>query len=472
MLHGRVTALDLPIRCVQDYLWCICRSQCLLLSCPIECLTAMATEKPLIALSSSIGKIRPTVIKFSRFTLTNGLRVLVHEDNSTPMAAVNLLYNVGSKDESPNKTGFAHLFEHLMFGGSANVKDFDEVIQFAGGDSNAFTNADITNFYNIVPAKNLETVFWLESDRMADLNINEDALRVQKQVVVEEFKESCLNQPYGDVWHHLGNLAYKVHPYRWPTIGLVPEHVEDATLEDVKSFFKSYYRPNNAILVISGNVKTAEVEILADRWFGDIPAGPLPKRKLPKEPMQLRPERFENHANVPLDAIYMAFHTPGRDSENFYVSDLLSDILCSGQSSRLNRELVRKQSLFTEIDCYITGNIDPGLMIIEGKPADGIELHKAMDAIWNELELLKSIPVDHVELQKHQNKMESALLFSETSVLNKAINLAYYELIGDAELINKEGELYHSITADRLQQLAKKIFIQENYTELVYRVKK
>ncbi len=409
------------------------------------------------------------MIKFSRFELENGLRVLVHEDESTPMAAVNVLYNVGSRDESPDKTGFAHLFEHLMFGGSANVPDFDEPIQLAGGDNNAFTNNDITNFYNVLPSENLEIALWLESDRMLSLNFDEKVLDVQRKVVVEEFKETCLNQPYGDAWHHISDMAYKVHPYSWPTIGKIPRHVEDATLEDVKDFFFKYYGPNNAILVIAGNVKLEKIKTLTNKWFGDIPKRQVPKRKIPQEPPQKRLQERINNSNVPVDALYLAFHAPSRSDDNYYVSDLLSDVLCNGQSSRLYRRLLKNQQLFSAIDCYITGNIDPGLLIIEGKPAAGVSLEQAEAAIWEEIEELKAKPIPQNELQKYKNKIESTLIFSEANILNKAINLAFYELLGDANQINEEVKLYQKVMVNDIQEMAKNILTKENCSKLFYR---
>lgn len=413
-----------------------------------------------------------TLIHFSRFELANGLKVIVHEDDSTPMAAVNLLYNVGARDESPEKTGFAHLFEHLMFGGSANIPDFDDPLQRAGGENNAFTNNDITNFYNIVPIENIETVFWLESDRMLNLNINKKVLEVQRKVVIEEFKETCLNEPYGDVWHHIADLAYKVHPYRWPTIGKIPKHVEDATLEDVWDFYKKHYVPNNAILTVAGNVKIDEVRFLAEKWFGDIPSGVISQRMLPQEPPQMKMHQRIQLSNVPVDAIYLAFHAPARNDDNFYTVDLLSDVLSNGPSSRLYRRLLRDQQLFTNIDAYLTGNIDPGLLIIEGKPADGISIEQAETAIWKELDSLKNDPIPEIELQKLKNKMESTLVFSETNILNKAINLAFFELLGDADFINQEVPAYQKITVEDIQKAARNILTKENCSELYYKAKK
>lgn len=409
------------------------------------------------------------MIHYSRFTLSNGLRVLVHEDESTPMVAVNLLYNVGARDESPDRTGFAHLFEHLMFGGSANAPDFDEPIQHAGGENNAFTNNDITNFYDILPAENLETALWLESDRMAALQFDEQVLDVQRKVVVEEFKETCLNEPYGDVWHHLADMAYKVHPYRWPTIGKVPRHVEEATIEEVRDFYHKFYRPNNAILTLCGRVNTPQVHHLVEKWFGDIPAGPVPARRLPVEPPQRRLEQRINEGPVPSDALYLAFHTPARTEPDFYPVDLLSDLLSNGASSRLYRRLLKEQQLFSYIDAYVTGSIDPGLLIIEGRPAASVTLEEAEAAIWAELEELKASLVPERELQKVKNKTESSLLFSELNVLNKAINLAYFELLGDPELINLEAELYRQVTREAIQRIAREILTPENCSELYYK---
>lgn len=402
----------------------------------------------------------------------NGLRVLVHEDFSTPMAVLNVLYNVGARDERPDRTGFAHLLEHLMFGGSANIPNFDDHIQLAGGENNAFTNNDITNFYDVLPADNLEIACWLESDRMLQLNFDERVLDTQRKVVVEEFKETCLNEPYGDVWHHLADMAYKVHPYRWPTIGKVPEHVSKASLPDVEDFYRKHYRPNNAIIVLAGAIRTEEAFALTQKWFGDIPAGNVPKRRLPAEPPQKKLERRIQRSNVPVDALYLAFHTPARSDRDYYAVDLLSDILCNGPSSRLYRRLLREQSLFSHIECYVTGSIDPGLLIIEARPADGVTLAQAEDAIWLELERLKAEMITEAELQKWKNQVESTLLFSETNVLNKAINLAFFEVLGNAELINTEKELYQQVTPQDIYRIANQILTPSNCSEVHYEAEK
>lgn len=408
------------------------------------------------------------MVSFDRFVLENGLRVLVHEDRDTPMVAVNVLYNVGARDEKPDRTGFAHLFEHLMFGGSANVPDFDEAIQLAGGENNAFTNNDLTNFYDILPAQNLETAFWLESDRMLSLRFDERVLEIQRKVVLEEFNEMCLNEPYGDVWHHIADMAYKVHPYRWPTIGKIPQHVAEATIDDVRHFYHTFYRPNNAILVVAGNTTRAKVAELSQKWFGDIPSGPVPQRRLPQEPPQQKLQQRINRAKVPVDALYLAFHAPARTDPSYYTADLLSDILGYGSSARLNRRLLREQGLVSHIDCYLTGSIDPGLFIVEARPAPGVRLQQVERAIWAELKLLQDEPISERELQKWKNKVESNLLLSETNVLNKAINLAFYEVLGNADLINQETARYLDLTPKDIQSTAQAILTPANCSELYY----
>lgn len=408
------------------------------------------------------------MIKFDRFQLKNGLRVIVHSDTSTPMVAVNLLYDVGSRDESPEKTGFAHLFEHLMFGGSQHVDNFDDYIQLAGGESNAFTNNDITNYYDTLPAQNVETAFWLESDRMSSLSVNKKGLEIQQKVVIEEFKETCLNQPYGDVWHHLSELAYKVHPYRWPVIGKNFEHVAEATLADVTSFYRRFYTPNNSILTVCGNITTKEVKYLAEKWFGDIPAGPDNTRNLPIEPRQTQLQQRFLNVEVPMDALYFAFHINGRTHPDFYTTDLLTDILCNGESSRLYKSLLKEQKLFVDIDCYSTGTNDPSLIVIEGKPAEGVSLEQAKAAIWNELEALKATIISERELQKWKNKVESNLVFSELSALHKAMNLAFFESLGNPNLINEEVLFYQQVNIEDIHRLANETFTPSNCSELFY----
>ena len=403
-----------------------------------------------------------------RGSLDNGLRVVVLPDRSSPVVAVAVYYDVGMRSEPQGRTGFAHLFEHLMFAGSKNVPDFDDPLQRAGGENNAYTTNDHTTFYEMVPAENLETALWLESDRMLALSISRKSLEVQRKVVVEEFKETCLNEPYGDAWHHLSELMYREHPYRWPVIGLVPEHVENATLDDVRAFYKTWYTPNNAVLSIAGNVRPAEALQLAEKWFGSIPAGPAVVRQLPAEPEQDGPRYKEVRANVPVPAIFLAFRTPARLDAAFYPIDLLSDVLAQGDSSRLYRHLLKERQLFSQIDAYITGNTDPGLLIIEGRPAEGVTNEAALAAIWEELEQLKSEPLEARELLKIQHRFESTIVFSETSVMNKAQNLAMYEILDRAELMNEEVETYLAVTPADLHRAANDLFRADNSATLIY----
>lgn len=408
------------------------------------------------------------MVHFQRKILTNGLRVLVHEDRSTPLVAVNVAYQVGSRDEQADRTGFAHLFEHLMFSGSRNIPDFDEPLQGAGGENNAYTTNDYTTFFNILPAANLETALWLESDRMLSLRINHRSLDIQRRVVVEEFKETCLNEPYGDSWHHLSEMMYSVHPYRWPVIGLTPAHVEAATINEVRAFYRQWYGPNNAVLSIAGNVDAEEAIALCERWFADIPARPTPVRQLPADP----PRRGAQHklvaAAVPVPAFYMAFRMPARLDKAFYPVDLLSDILAQGQSSRLYTRILKERQLCSSIDCYVTGNTDPGLLVIEGRPSEGIQPEQVVEAVWKELNQLKQAPVSDSELTKIQRKLESTVVFSETSVLNKAQNLGYYELLLQAELMNEEVAYYRHVSTPDLQNAANLLFGEDEYGLLLY----
>ena len=396
------------------------------------------------------------------------MRVLVHPDNTTPMAVVNILYDVGARDEDPGQTGFAHLFEHLMFGGSVNIPNFDGPSQAAGAQNNAFTSNDITNYYITLPAANLETAFWLESDRMLSLAFSEKSLDVQRNVVCEEFKQRYLNQPYGDVWLRLRPMAYRVHPYRWATIGKELAHIEDAKMDDVKRFFATYYTPANAYLVVAGNVETAAVKTLAEKWFGSIPAGRKPLRQLPPEPPQREARREVVHADVPQRAIYIAFHGPARNDEHYHAMDLVTDLLAQGASSRLYLRLVKEKELFSEINAYHTGSIDPGLLVVEGKPLPDVPIDVAEKAIWEQLELLCDTPVVPYELEKVKNKIESTMVFAEMAILEKAMNLAYFELLGDADGFNRETERYLAVTEADIQQEARRLFRSENSSTLIY----
>lgn len=408
------------------------------------------------------------MIKFDRFVLENGLRVLVHRDNSTPMAVVNVMYDVGARDEDPERTGFAHLFEHLMFGGSINIPDYDEPLQMAGGENNAYTTNDLTNYYIQLPSDNLETAFWLESDRMLSLAFSSKSLDVQRKVVCEEFKEHYINKPYGDVWHKLRELAYTTHPYRWMTIGKELKHVEDAKLEDVKNFFKKHYNPTNAILVVAGAVETNHVKTLAEKWFGDIPAGEKYNRNLPEEPVQTGPRTLTVEASVPLDALYKCWHMDGRLGEGYYPADLLSEILGGGASSRLFQKLVKEKQLFSQVDCHQMGSIDAGLMVIEGKLVKGVSMEAAEAAVNEEIEKLLNHGATEKELQKAKNKTESLIAFEDMSLMNRANSIAFYELLGDAGLMNSELGKYQAVTIEEIQQQAVKIFNPNNCSTLYY----
>ncbi|MBD0279908.1 MAG: insulinase family protein [Flavisolibacter sp.] len=408
------------------------------------------------------------MVQFERFTLANGLRVLVHQDTATPMAVVNVLYDVGARDEDPSKTGFAHLFEHLMFGGSINIPIYDEPLQMAGGENNAYTTNDLTNYYIQLPADNLETAFWLESDRMLSLAFDEKSLDVQRKVVCEEFKEHYLNKPYGDVWLKLRDLAYTTHPYRWMTIGKELSHIESAQLQDVKDFFFRHYRPVNAILVVAGNVTVEQVRELAEKWFGPIESGEKYIRQLPPEPEQTVARKLEVHADVPLDALYKTWHIYSRMDDRYYVADLITDILSGGGSSRLYQALVKEKQLFSNIECYHFGTIDPGLLTIEGKLIKGVKMEDAERAVNEELEKLKNEKISDAELQKVKNKTESTIAFEDMGVMNRANSLAFYELLGDAALMNTELERYNRVTTQDIQQEANNIFTESNCSTLYY----
>ena len=411
------------------------------------------------------------MISYKKKVLENGLTAIVHEDKSSPMVAVNILYKVGSKHEDPEHTGFAHLFEHLMFSGSKHVDSFDNYIQTAGGENNAFTNADLTNFYDVVPAENLETVLWLESDRMLNLTIDEKNLDVQRKVVVEEFKETCLNPPYGDVHHHLSDLCYKKHGYRWPTIGKDVSHIEKAKLEEVSYFFNKYYGPNNAIICLTGNIEHEHGFELIEKWFGDIPSRPTGEIADEQEPEQLEYRHKLAYGNAPIESLYLAFHTPNRAAKNFYACDLISDLLCNGRSSRFYSKLFKEQKIVSHIDCYLTGAVDTGLLMIEAKPADGYTIEQVKAEIWKELELIKSELVSEHELTKVKNKVENSIVFSEMSIVNKGINLCFFESIGDIELINSESKLYQQITSEEIQENAIRMFQEAKCSELIYKQK-
>ena len=409
------------------------------------------------------------MITINRKILDNGLRIVHSEDKDTRMVAINVLYDVGARDEHPEHTGFAHLFEHLMFGGSIHIPDYDTHVQNAGGENNAWTNNDITNYYITLPKQNVETGFWLESDRMLSLDFSEKSLEVQRHVVIEEFKQRNLNQPYGDVGHLVRGMAFQKHPYQWPTIGKEPAHIENATLDEVKDFFFRFYAPNNAILSVTGNISFEETVALAEKWFGPIPRRDVRLRNLPEEPQQTEERRLIVERNVPVDALYMAFHKCDRRHPDYHTFDLMSDILCNGRSSRLIQHLVQQKQVFSSIDAYISGSIDNGLIQIGGKPAPGVSLEEAEAAVWQELEAMKTERIDESELEKVKNRYESEQIFSNINYLNVATNLAFFELIGKAEDINREVEKYRAITAERIMEVSKQTFVRENCSVLYYK---
>jgi predicted Zn-dependent peptidase len=411
------------------------------------------------------------MISYEKMVLQNGLTVLMHEDKNTPIASISVLYKVGSRDEHPEKTGFAHLFEHLMFGGSVNIPDYDGVMQRAGGENNAYTNHDYTHFFTTLPAINIETALWLESDRMLELMLQKEVLDVQKKVVVEEFYETCLNLPYGDVWHELSALNYEKHPYKWPTIGVHPSHIEKANLTDVKKFYNKYYHPGNAILVIAGPISIKRMKELARKWFNDIPSGKTIKKNYSSEPPKKEARHKQSQAEVPVDAIYMTFPCPARADKAFYAVDLLSDIFSNGPSSRLIHRLTRENKYFNQIDCYVTGDFDPGLIVFEGRPTEKISLRDAEEIISKEINDLKNQMIESAELQKWKNKAESTLVLSEMGIQSKSMNLGFFEALGNADLMNAESEIYQSLTAEEIQQAAKVWLRDDQKSVLTYKGK-
>jgi zinc protease len=412
------------------------------------------------------------MIQFDSFKLDNGLQVFVHEDASVQIAVMNILYDVGSRDEDPNRTGFAHLFEHLMFGGSVNIPNYDAPLQMAGGENNAFTNTDITNYYLTVPATNLETGFWLESDRMLSLSFNPTVLEVQRKVVIEEFKQRYLNQPYGDVWLKLRPLAYKTHPYQWATIGKEISHIEQATMDDVKDFFFTHYVPNNAIMVVAGNVKLAQVKELSEKWFGAIPAKPIKLRSLPKEPKQNQKRTFSIDAKVPANALYKAWHMPGRVHPDYYAVDLSGDILSRGNSSRLYQTLVKDREIFTSISAFTMGTVDPGLFVVSGRLNSGITMDQAEAEVDSVLQKFIAEGPSKEELEKVKNQSESTIEFGNVEVINRAMNLAFSALLGDPNLINTELEKIRNVSREDIMRVSGDILKEENASVLYYNASK
>lgn len=408
------------------------------------------------------------MVKYNRFVLDNGLILIINEDNSTPLVAVNILYKVGSRDEQPNKTGFAHLFEHLMFGGSKNISSFDETLQMVGGENNAFTTSDITNYYITLPSDNIETALWIESDRMLELDFSEEKLNIQQNVVIEEYRQRYLNQPYGDIWLLIRPLAFKRHPYKWPTIGENIEHIQKANSEDVRNFFYSHYAPNNAVLTLSGNISSGKGYDIVNKWFGDIEKRLVIPGNYKREPEQTEGRKITVYRKVPYDAIYKAWHIRDRLSKDYYVSDLITDLLSGGKSSRLYQSLVKEKKIFSEINAFVTGDIDPGLLIIGGKIMDGINIEEADGEI---IEIINSVEANKVgerELRKVQNRFETTILQGNANILNKAMGLSYFEMLGDAELLNDETSKYCIINQDDICNNAKTVFKESNCSTIFY----
>ena len=411
------------------------------------------------------------MIKYQEHLLSNGLTLITHVDKNTPLVVVNILYKVGSRNEQAGRTGFAHLFEHLMFGGSKNVSDFDKSLQKVGAENNAFTNTDITNYYSILSAENIETALWAESDRMQYLNLDQKSLDTQKNVVIEEFKQRYLNVPYGDVWLKLLPMAYQVHPYQWPAIGKDISHIEQASLKNVQEFHEKYYVPNNAVLTISGNIDPSKAYELTEKWFGDIPANLNVSHQNPSEPPQTSHRFLEIEANVPLNSIYKTYHMPGRIENSYLPADLLSDLLGRGKSSRLYQNLVKDKKIFNTINSYITGTADPGLLIISGKVNPDVDMVDAETYIDEEIDLLKN-NLTETEIEKVINQAESATLFSETELLNRSINLSVANSLGNTNLVNEEMDLIGKVKKADILHIADEILVTSNCSTLHYKTKK
>ncbi len=407
------------------------------------------------------------MIEYQREVLSNGLEVIVHRDSSTAMATFNILYKVGSRNENPERTGFAHLFEHLMFGGSVNISDFDEPLQLVGGDNNAFTTSDLTNYYINVPAQNIETAFWLESDRMLELAFSQESLDVQRKVVIEEFAQRCMNEPYGDISHLVHGLAYKRHSYRWPTIGLKPEHIAEATLEEVKDFYYSHYAPDNAVLVICGNVDPEKMFLLAEKWFGDINRKSV-KSTIEQEPPQQTGRSLMVERNVPADYISISYHMGARGTREFYICDLATDLMADGVSSRFTQRIVKDENLATDVNGCISGTVDPGLLTLSATLCDGVEFSTVEKAFAEEMEKLKNCDVSEYELLKALNRREAMTVYQELSIMNKAYNLARFAMDGDVSMINKEMEIYRTITPQEIAETLSRIVVPKNASTLYY----
>ncbi len=407
------------------------------------------------------------MIKYSEYTLENGLLVLANHDPMSELAAVNILYKVGSRNENPGRTGFAHLFEHLMFRGTKAIPDYDIPIQEACGENNAFTTNDYTDYYITLPKDNIETAFWVESDRMGGLDITKEKLEAEKMVVIEEFNQRYLNQPYGEQWHILRDMVYKFHPYRWPTIGITPDHIRNATLEDVRAFYERYYQPSNAILSVSGDIEPEKVFELAGKWFGPLPSSSRPRDIIPEEMAQTGARRTEVRRNVPATQVTIAFLTGPRYSRNHYICDVLSDILAGGASARLYQRLVKNRKVFSSVNAFITGDLDPGMFILTGHLMPGVSVQKAEEAFWTELEIIVHEGVGDQELEKVRNKFEAGITFGELNVMNKAMNLGYYAMWDNLPQMNEEIEMYRSVDVNQIKELVRRMLRRDKSSTMI-----
>lgn len=412
------------------------------------------------------------MIPYKRHTLSNGLTVAVNRDRQSKLAAVNILYKVGARNEDPARTGFAHLFEHLMFRGTREIPNFDLPVQMASGDNNAFTNNDYTDFYITLPKDNLETALWLESDRMEGLDITPAKLEAEKKVVIEEFRQRYLNQPYGDQTMLLRALAYKVHPYRWAAIGLTTDHIAEATLEDVEAFYRTHYRPSNAVLSISADIEEERMLELAEKWFAPLADRPADAAPIPQEPAQTEARREEVERDVPAPTVTVAYHMGGRTDAGFYTADLVSDLLAGGDSGRLYTHLVKERRLLSSVNAYVTGDVDPGLFVFTGQLLPGVTPEEAEAAFREEIETLQTASAAAREIEKVKNKFEANTLFGELNVMNKAMNLGFYEMLGDLALINREVGLYRAVGDDDIRSFSSRTFRPENSSTLIYNTKK
>lgn len=412
------------------------------------------------------------MVAFEKYHLDNGLTVILQQDTTTPMVATNVCYNVGSKDENPERTGFAHLFEHLMFGGSKNIANFHKEVELASGSENGFTSIDVTDYYITLPKQNLEVAFWLESDRMNELVFSPESLEIQRHVVIEEYKQSYLNQPYGDAMLLHMPLCYQKHPYLWMPIGKTPQHVEEATMEEVKAFFYTFYRPNNAVLTVSGNIQIEACKDMIHKWFSPILQGKPYIRNLAQEPLQTEPRYLDITRDVPSDRLQKAYKMGKRTDSEYVPACMLVDILSNGKSSRLIKKLKYENPIFSSINAYLLGSFDDGLLFIIGYTYPNIAIEDADKLVQEQLQLLCEDGISDYELQKVKNKAKTEFDYDMLDVQSKTMNLSINEVMSAAEIVNSMEEAYMRVTAEDIQQTARKIFNENRCSTLYYRAKK